>query len=129
MTFTKKEIGDLGEEIAARFLLRKGYEVIGRNYSRKWGEIDIIAKNKGIIHFVEVKTTALDDVWVVSRKTSDTYQPEEKVHLKKLERLHRAIGTYLDEYRLENDWQVDVTAVELYIKDKKAVCRLVKNVL
>ena len=41
---SKKQVGDLGEELASRFLSKKGYRMVGKNYLKKWGEIDLIAK-------------------------------------------------------------------------------------
>lgn len=53
---TTKQIGDLGEDIAARYLMRKGYRIRERNYRAMHGEIDIIAEKDGMVIFVEVKT-------------------------------------------------------------------------
>ncbi len=52
----KRKIGDLGEGISCNYLKNKGFSIIDRNYWKPWGEIDIIASKKGVIHFVEVKT-------------------------------------------------------------------------
>lgn len=51
-----REIGDVGEEATANFLLKNGYEILKRNYTVRGGEIDIIAKKNDVIAFVEVKT-------------------------------------------------------------------------
>lgn len=51
-----KLTGQCGEDAAAAFLRKKGYKIIERNYKNKIGEIDIIAKNKEDLIFVEVKT-------------------------------------------------------------------------
>jgi putative endonuclease len=52
----KQETGDIGEKIAGCFLVAKGFEIVGKNYRKPWGEIDIIVRKKGKIHFIEVKT-------------------------------------------------------------------------
>jgi Holliday junction resolvase-like predicted endonuclease len=52
----KRKTGDLGEKIAGRFLVSRGFEIVGWNYLKPWGEIDIIIKKKSKIHFIEVKT-------------------------------------------------------------------------
>ena len=53
---TKKDVGNFGEKVCARFLRKSGYKVIGRNVRMGHLEIDIIASNKEYIVFVEVKT-------------------------------------------------------------------------
>jgi putative endonuclease len=45
-----------GEDMATSFLKQKGYTIIERNFRKSYGEIDIIAVNRGILVFVEVKT-------------------------------------------------------------------------
>lgn len=48
--------GEKGESIAVRYLKKKGYKILEKNYRTKLGEIDIIAKDKDTIVFVEVKS-------------------------------------------------------------------------
>jgi len=43
MTY-KSELGQLGENLACEYLVKKGYKIIGRNFRQKWGELDIISK-------------------------------------------------------------------------------------
>ena len=52
----KRIIGNVGEDAAARYLRRKGYKVLERNYVAAGHEIDLIAKNADFLCFVEVKT-------------------------------------------------------------------------
>jgi len=122
---TTKEIGDLGEKIAKKYLENKGFKVIAQNYRKKWGEIDLIAVRKSVYHFVEVKSVAREK----PPAGEGEYRPEENVHPQKLKRLHRAIETYLAEYNVESDWQLDVVGVFLNLKDRKAHCRILENVL
>jgi len=56
MTLKKKELGAKGEEIAVRYLKRRGYRIIERNYRIRLGEIDIIAEQGDDLVFIEVKT-------------------------------------------------------------------------
>ena len=51
-----KEIGKQGEEIAVEFLKKQGYRILERNWTTKFGEIDIIARDGHTLVFVEVKT-------------------------------------------------------------------------
>ncbi len=53
--------GREGEDAAARFLLRKGYEILARNARAGRGEIDIVARKNGLLVFVEVKAHAEAD--------------------------------------------------------------------
>jgi putative endonuclease len=124
----KQEIGELGENIACEYLERKGFDIIGRNYRKKWGEIDIVAEKDGILHFIEVKSVSVQTLENVIRET-EKYQPEDNVHPWKLKRLHRAIQTYLLEKNLENEWQLDVMAVFLDMKTRKAKVRITENVI
>ena len=56
MPSEKRKIGDLGENLCVKHLVKHGFKILDRNYQKKWGEIDIVAKKSGIIHFIEVKT-------------------------------------------------------------------------
>jgi uncharacterized protein (TIGR00252 family) len=56
----KKMLGRWGEEKAVRFLRERGYEILGRNLRTRFGEVDILAENEGVVAFVEVKTRSKD---------------------------------------------------------------------
>ncbi len=111
MSKTEKQLtGDVGENLAAMFLMKHNFTIIGRNYRKKWGEIDVIAKKGNEIRFVEVKTVIRDFI-----KEGD-YEASDNVHPWKLKRLSRAIQTYLLENKInedEIDWQLDVISVYL----------------
>ncbi len=119
----KKKIGNLGENIACRFLVKRSFKILDRNYSKKWGEIDIVAEKEGILRFIEVKT-------IVSYET-DRYRPEENVHYQKLKRLSRVIQTYLLDKKVsyETEWQIDILAIFLDIENKKARFRFTENII
>ena len=51
----KQSLGQFGEEQAARYLRRRFYTILARNYRCRFGEIDLIAKRGGVLAFVEVK--------------------------------------------------------------------------
>ena len=56
----RKSVGQIGEDIACGYLVDKGYQIIGRNYREKFGEIDIITKSPDkTLVFVEVKTITI----------------------------------------------------------------------
>lgn len=98
-------IGRLGEEIAEKYLKKRGYEIIERNFrSKRWGEIDLVAIENDVTVFVEVKT----------RLSTDYGEPQEAVTPYKLQTLTRA-GQY---YKLQHPntpaaLRVDVVAIIL----------------
>jgi len=56
-----RQLGNDGEEIAIAYLTHNGFEIVERNfYARKLGEIDIVAKKMGVLHFIEVKSAFAD---------------------------------------------------------------------
>jgi len=126
----KKKIGALGENMACRFLVKRGFRILDRNYSKKWGEIDIVAEKDKIFRFIEVKSI------VSSSSSADKYEtsghrPEENVHYQKLKRLSRVIQTYLLDKKVsyETEWQIDVLAVFLDLENKKAKFRFTENII
>ncbi len=120
MPSPKRKIGDVGEEVVCRFLEKKGYRVLVRNYWKPWGEIDIVAKKAGILSFVEVKS--------ISRAT---IRPEENMHAGKIRRLNRAIQTYLLENKVPEStpWQIDLACVRLDFSTHKARVEILENIV
>lgn len=125
------ETGEIGEEIACRFLVKRGFQVLERNYRKKWGEIDIIAKKSGILMFIEVKTVTRNCLMNVSRETLAQDRPEEKVHPWKLKRLYRTITSYLLEKYVSREtfWQFGIIVVFLDRGSKTAKIRFLENVV
>lgn len=99
-----KELGNLGERIACEYLVKKGFKVLGKNYRITFGEIDIIAKNKGIIHFVEVKAIAGD---------GGGFFPEEHVNYRKQRKLRQMAQIYLEknDYKQDTAYQIDIIGI------------------
>ncbi len=121
-------IGQLGEDITSAYLLRRGFHVIERNYKKKWGEIDIIAKKDGVLHFIEVKAgSVMTDTF--PKDGEERYMPEEHVTAYKKARLSRVIETYLLERHIKTEWTCDVVVVIVNEKTKRAQVRVIKDVL
>ena len=123
---TKRKTGNLGEDLACRFLMKHGYEIIERNYLKKCGEIDIIAKIKGKLHFIEVKSVSCETIPGVSDETHEkgNYRPEDNLHPWKLQRLVKTIQIYLAEKGVsdETDWIFDVITV--YIDKNRLISKV-----
>jgi len=134
MTSTKennKETGKLGEDIAAKYLINKGFEIIERNYWRKWGELDLVAREtSGRIHFVEVKAVSYETRVELEEAVSwGTWRPEEQVHQFKLHQIHKALETWINNHNYEGDWQVDVITVRLVPRERYASVKHIENVV
>lgn len=93
--------GSDGESAAADFLKKRGYKIIGRNYSCRFGEIDIIAQKGNFIVFVEVKT----------RKDEHFAAPCEFVTPKKQERVIKTAMLWLQQNDCELQPRFDVVEV------------------
>jgi putative endonuclease len=52
----RHRLGQLGEQLAAEHLKRRGFEIVERNYRTRWGELDIVAYDGTTLAFCEVKT-------------------------------------------------------------------------
>jgi putative endonuclease len=107
-------LGRQGEDLAVKYLERKGYQILERNYTTSFGEIDIVAawtppqETKRLV-FIEVKL----------RRNRRYGYPEESVTPKKLQHLILASQDYLQKHLKEDiDWQIDVLSIEMGTKTK-----------
>ena len=125
------EIGRIGEDIAAKWLVSRGMNVIEINYLRKWGEIDIVARGTSRkVHFVEVKTVSYETKAKLEYAVShETWRPEENVHRNKIDRFKRAIQTWIAENKYGGDWQTDIITLRLVPREKIARIKLIDNVI
>lgn len=116
-----KQLGDLGEDIAEKYLRKKKYKILAKNFKRKWGEIDIVSRKKKNIIFVEVKT--------ILKKQG--FSPEDEVDWKKKRQLRKMAQIYLSENKisLESPWQIDIIAIEITPDFKKTKIRHYKNAI
>jgi len=111
------DFGSFAEELAEKFLKDRGYKILGRNYRKPWGEVDIIAekpsfakasegkRKESIIIFVEVKAS--------DSPAPKGFEPEKRVNADKVKRIKRAAQTYIQQNNLDDrSWQIDIVAVE-----------------
>lgn len=98
-----RKFGDSGEDLACRYLQKQGYEILERNkhYSR-FCEIDIIAKHKDTIVFVEVKT----------RKTTGFGSPLEAITKTKFENIKKGVLNYISENKVKN-YRIDIVGITI----------------
>jgi putative endonuclease len=114
---TTKDIGDIGECAAAKFLKKNGYKIVGRNVHMSHNEIDIIAEDKEFIVFVEVKTRTK------SSGGENLYGvPSSAVTYAKQKRLLCAARDYLRENRTCKQPRMDV--IEIWLDDSKKLLDL-----
>jgi putative endonuclease len=125
---SRKEVGNLGEAIAAEYLRRRGFEVIDRNVARKTGELDLIAREGELLHMVEVKTIAAEE-FPDEHNARDEYDPSLNLHGAKLRKVARTAEWYCLEKRWEGEWQVDGCLVWLRRRDGRARVRYLPQLL
>ncbi|MCX7927719.1 MAG: YraN family protein [Candidatus Omnitrophica bacterium] len=108
--------GKRAEELACEYLKKQGLEIVARNIRRSGAEIDIVAKDKNVVCFIEVKA-----------RTSDKFGlPQEAIDIKKRTKIIHAAEAFLEEQNwLDCVCRFDVLAIRLsgnsiiyeYIKD------------
>lgn len=156
MQTPKRRFGDLGELLAARFLMKHGFSIIEKNYWKPWGEIDIVAERLEavparetlengsksnmflvkprykeilkVLHFVEVKTVScVTSHGIVSR---ENIRPEENMHYHKIRRFSRAIQTYIEERHVscETPFQVDLVTVRIDYKKRMGRVEMLEKI-
>ena len=106
------EIGRSGESIACAYLVKKGYKTVDRNFKRKFGEIDIIARaNDKTLVFCEVKTM------VKKQGIPEQLIPEDNLTFRKAEKMKRIAQFFAAKYPdlIDDDkgWRIDLVVVVL----------------
>ena len=99
----KKALGNKGEQKAAEFLTGEGYEIIACNYRTRFGEIDIIARDKSVLEFVEVKL----------RSSTEYGRGIEAITTNKIDKIHQVAINYIQEnYEIEPECRFDVIEIK-----------------
>lgn len=99
---TSKLLGAWGEALAAEYLRKKRYKILASGYRSRFGEIDLIARNRNFLVFVEVKL----------RKSRDFARAREYVDKRKQEKLRTTAALYLSEHPMDLPARFDV--IEIY---------------
>ena len=113
---SNRSTGRAGERIGEDFLKKQGYEILARNVRSPFGEIDLVAKHKKTLVFVEVKT----------RRSSDFGLPEESVTERKKARLGRLASWYLAHYP-GSDLPVRFDVLAIQLQGAQPDIRLIPN--
>ncbi|MEW6388268.1 MAG: YraN family protein [Thermodesulfobacteriota bacterium] len=104
MEVSNQQLGASGEDLAAQALKKQGYKIVERNYRTPLGEIDLIARHRGTLVFIEVKT----------RRSTRFGPPQDAVSPAKQARLRKLADYYLKQKRLgEIQARFDVVAITL----------------
>lgn len=103
--FNKRQrLGQSGEKLAALFLKKKGYKIIEKNYRSRFGEIDIIARDRKCLVFIEVKT----------RSSAAFGTPATSVDYRKQQQISKTAHAYLlDKQMADCDTRFDVVGITL----------------
>jgi putative endonuclease len=97
----RRSVGEKNEELAVRFLEKKGYQILVRNYRTPVGEIDIVGKQGDCLCFVEVR----------SRRSEKFGSPAESINFRKRQHLIRTAQWYLQSKRWDGEARFDVVSI------------------
>lgn len=116
--YKKHIIGKLGEDMATNYLQQNDYQIIEKNFECKQGEIDIIAKQKDYLVFIEVKT-----------RTNRTYgMPKDAVNQTKKKHIYQSAKYYVYSKHLENV-PIRIDVIEIYKKKGKYLLHHIKQAI
>ena len=117
MSKHRKSLGKKGEELAASFLQeRQKYRILQRNYRCVFGEVDIVAKDRDVLTFIEVRT----------RKSEDYGNPKESITKRKQDQLSKVALEFINKYDAHHmKARFDVVAV--YLLSQKERVELIKD--
>ena len=112
----KRLIGNLGERAAVCLLRRKGYRILKKNYTAVGAEIDIIARRKDVVAFIEVKTR---NVKYLGYKEA---RPASAVNSEKQRKIVSAASYYISKNPTDTRFRFDV--IEVYTEDRDGKTRI-----
>jgi putative endonuclease len=119
---SRRRLGNLGEDAAARFLKRHRYKILERNYVGKRGEIDIIASKKQMMVFVEVKTRNAEN------SNARESRPAASVDSKKQRRLIHVANEYARRVHKSDGCMMRMDIIEVYtetVNNKSKIKKIV----
>ena len=114
----RQDTGNLGEKLAAGFISKQGYVILQTNYRCPEGEVDIVARQKDCLVFVEVR----------AKRGREFGSPEESITPAKMEKLRRVAAHYRQTHGgLPDSWRIDFVAVELDRQNRPLRIELIEN--
>jgi Holliday junction resolvase-like predicted endonuclease len=116
-----KRIGQIGENVAALFLVKQGHTLLSKNFRTKYSEIDLISiDNAGILHFTEVKTVS--QVTFVTKFSRETpvFMPYKKVNYKKIRKIWLSAEEFISVEK-PNFIDIQINACSVFVGFKKKV--------
>lgn len=117
MSKQRIELGKIGEALAVKYLKKHRYKILEQNYKNQAGEIDIIAKDKDVLAFIEVKT----------RKSTEFGLPQDAVDTRKQRQIAKSALIYLAKMNIQEiDCRFDVVAITC-LPDQKPKIELIKD--
>ena len=127
--FTSKtqKIGRYGEKICEKFLKQDGFTIIESNYTKRIGEIDLIAKKGDIVHFIEVKSVSCENTEFISQET--TYNPGENVTKDKLIKIYKTSQEWIKENNVSLQTQIDIYLIYIDKRNIKHKIDKITNVI
>ncbi|MEJ2684428.1 MAG: YraN family protein [Candidatus Sulfobium sp.] len=102
-------LGREGEDIALAFFRKKGYRIVEKNFRTVFGEIDIIARDRDVLVFIEVKTRADDSFG----------SPFEAVDRRKREKIRKVALCFMKKLKKEVPARFDVLSIESVGADRR----------
>lgn len=105
MATEKESLGKLGEDLACKYLQKKGYKIIERNYWQRWGELDIVARSpEKVLVLVEVKTV---------KGAPPPITGEDQFTNAKSRKFKRTAELYANQSKLLTDkgWRIDLVTI------------------
>lgn len=116
----RRNTGILGEKLAQDLLKKRGYRIVETNYRCRRGEIDIVAKHRDFLVFIEVR----------SKKSLEFGTPEESITPAKKRRLKAATLHYLQTHeKLPPQWRIDVVVMELDSEGKLIRAEIIEDAI
>ena len=122
MPSKSRQTGNVAEDAVVKYAKDNGWKIVARNFEKPWGEIDIVARDKSTILFIEVKSGTSEYV---------NFSPEDNFDKNKRNKFIRACRSCLleNDYSEDTDWRIDLAAVDLDFNTGNSRIRYYKNAI